>query len=96
MEEYEQNNEKYKICINYFSYDTSLEYKMEIIKIINELNANHKVGIIGIKLRNNNPINDEIIRMMINNYKNVYNIVVFDYNDSVDNMIHDQIKQLVR
>ena len=64
--------------------------------MINELNVNHKVGIIEIDLRNSNPINDEIIRMMINNYKNVYCIDVCDRNDSVDNMVHDQIKQLVR
>ena len=73
-------------------HNTSLEYKMEVMKMINELNVNHKVGIIGIILRNSNPINDEIIRMMINNYKNVYYISVYDENDSVDNMVHDQIK----
>ena len=33
---------------------------------------------------------------MINSCNNVYWIEVDDYNDSVDNMVHDQIKQLVR
>jgi len=33
---------------------------------------------------------------MTNTYNNVYDINVYDYNDSVDNMVHDQIKQLVR
>jgi len=62
--------------IDYYSYDTSLEYKMEIMKMINEINVNHKVGMIWIKLNNYNPINDEIIRIMINNYDNVYCINV--------------------
>ena len=77
-------------------YDTSLEYKMEVIKMINELNVNHKVGGIYIKLSNDNPINGEIIRMINNSCNNVYWIKVFDYKNSVDNMVHDQIKQLVR
>jgi len=62
---------------------------MEAMKMINELNVNHKVGGIRIKLRNNNPINEEIIRIIINNYDNVYSILVYDYNDSIDNNIHD-------
>jgi len=60
--------------------------------MINELNVNHKVGIISIKLSNDNLINEEIIRMMNNNYKNMYWIRVCDHNNSVDNMVHDQIK----
>ena len=28
---------------------------------------------------------------MITNYKNVYDILVFDRNESIDNKIHDQI-----
>jgi len=75
-----------------YADDTSLEYKMEAMNMINELNVNHKVGGIGIKLDNENPINEEIIRMMNNNYNNLYSIGVFDYNDSVDNIIHDKIK----
>jgi len=65
--------------------------------MINELNANKKVGMIWIRLNNNNnPINEEIIRNMNNNCNNMYRIAVWDHNDSVDNMVHDQIKQLVR
>ena len=66
------------------------------MKMINELNVNNKVGRILIKLSNNNPINQEIIRMMTNRYYNLYGIYVFDYNNSIDNNIHDLIKQLVR
>ena len=66
------------------------------MKMINELNVNQKVGRIWIELTNNNPINEEIVRNMTNTYNNVYQIGVYDQNDSVDNSIHDQIKQLVR
>ena len=66
------------------------------MKMINEMNVNQKVGTIVIGLNDNNPINEEIIRMMNNNYKNVYSIAVSDYNDSVDNEVYNQIKQLVR
>jgi len=65
--------------------------------MINEMNVNHKVGGISIRFsKNNNPINKEILRMMNNSYNNVYWIDVRDDNNSVDNIIHDQIKQLVR
>ena len=66
------------------------------MKIINELDINQKVGEIWIRLNNSNPINEEIIRMIINSYNNVYSIHVRDDNDSVDNINHDQIKQLLR
>ena len=44
IEEYEQNNQKYRIDINYCWNYTSLEYKIEVMNMINELNINHKVG----------------------------------------------------
>jgi len=62
---------------------------MKVMNMINELNVNHKVGTILIKLRNDNPINEEIVRMMTNSCNNVYWIVICDYNDSVDNMVHN-------
>jgi len=57
--------------------------------MINEMNANQKVGTIFIRLYNNNPINTDIIIMMINRYKNLYDISIKDSNYSVDNMVHD-------
>ena len=65
---------------------------MEVMKMINEMNVNQKVGGIRIILSYDNPINDEIIRMITNSCNNVYYIIVVDYSDSVDNMIHNQIK----
>jgi len=62
------------------------------MNMINELNVNYKVGRILIKLNKNNPINEEIIRNMINRYKNVYCIVVLDRSESINNSIHYQIK----
>jgi len=40
--------------------------------MINEINVNHKVGTIIIGLNNFSPINQEIIRNMINSCNNVY------------------------
>ena len=62
------------------------------MKMINELNVNQKVGIVFIRLYNDNPINEEIIRMTINSCNNVYAIYVYDCTDSIDNNIHDLIK----
>ena len=47
---------------------------------------------IWIRLRNDNPINEEIIRNITNIYNNVFSIEVYDENGSVDNSIHNQIK----
>ena len=44
--------------IDYLSYDTTLEYKMKAMNMINEMNVNQKVGIIAIKLSDDNPINE--------------------------------------
>ena len=66
------------------------------MNMINELNVNQKVGRIWITLNNDNPINEEIIRMIINSCNNVYQIYICDENNSVDNINHDQIKQLLR
>jgi len=61
--------------------------------MIDELNVNQKVGQIFIKISNENPIDIEIIRMMINNkYHNLYWIWILDCNNSMDNNIHDAIK----
>jgi len=65
---------------------------VKVIEMINGLNVNQRVGAICINLNDKNPMNGEIIRMMINNYKNVFTIIVYDGSDSVDNEVHDQIK----
>ena len=41
--------------------------------MINELNVNQKVGRVVIRLRKKNPINDEIIKIMVNRYNDVCN-----------------------
>ena len=43
--------------INYCS-NSSLEYKMKAMKMINELNVNQKVGKIWINLNEYNPMNE--------------------------------------
>jgi len=59
------------------------------------LNVNHKVGRIRIRLKNDNPINDTIIRVIMNRCHNIYCIEVYDHNDLIDSSIHHQIQQLL-
>ena len=78
IQQYEQNNQQYRIEIHFFSYPTSVESKMEVIDMIEQLNVNHKVGCIAITLHNDNKWNEEIMRRMIDNYQNVHDIQVYD------------------
>ena len=41
---------------------------MKVINMVDELNVNHRVGIIEIGFHSNNVINEEIIRIMIKRY----------------------------
>ena len=65
---------------------------MKVIDVIDELNINHKVEEIGIRINGKNGVNQELMTKMVNNYRNVCDIQVFDWLDSVDTNIHDQIK----
>lgn len=47
--------------------------------MIDMMNANQKVGKIGIQINNHNGINHEIMNKIINNYCNIYWIVIYDY-----------------
>ena len=66
------------------NYNSNLNYKTEIVNLIENLNANDKVGIIMIGIEDKNPINTEILDRMSIRYKNVYQIVIFDWLDYVD------------
>ena len=82
-----------------FWYDIpfkSMERKMEMINMINKLNVGTKVGIVHIKVGDNQKQNDELIRIIMKRYTNVYEIVVEDFDDRVDSGIHGLIKQWIR
>lgn len=55
-----------------------------MIGIIDELNANEKVGEVRIGLVDDNPINKEIVEMMLSKYQNIYDINISDWNDLID------------
>ena len=74
IKECEQTNQQYKIWINFYN-NSSLSDKLKIIKMIDELNVNQKVGIVGIMIKNRNKsrlIDEEIIRIIIDSYQNIY------------------------
>jgi len=73
----------------------SIDDKMSVLGMINTLNANKNVGIVSIGLYSSNKWNNEILRMMIDRFTNVYHIIVFDYNDNIDDGIHNMIKEWV-
>ena len=54
---------------------------MSVLRMIDTLDANRNVGIVGITLHSNNKLNDEILTTMMNKYTNVYVIYVDDENN---------------
>lgn len=42
--EYEYYNENYRIGIDFYQSNSSLEFKTDVMDMINELNVNDKVG----------------------------------------------------
>ena len=68
---------------------------MDVLRIIDTLNANSNVGRVQIRLNSNHKWNSEIIILITNRYNNVYDIEVWDSNESVDHQMHNLIKQYV-
>ena len=67
-----------------------------MIEMINTLNVDNKVGKVMIKVDSCvNEWNSETVRLILDRYTNVYDIVVDDFNQSVDDWMHDWIKQYV-
>ena len=66
---------------------------MSVLRVLNILNANSNVGgvLIGL-LSNRIEWNNEILKMMIDRFTNVYDIAVFDYNNNIDDGVHNIIK----
>ena len=63
--------------------------------MIGRLGSDTKVARIKIGVKNYYEWNDQIMTNMITRYTNVYDIEVYDDNDSVDT-IHESIKQWVQ
>jgi len=58
----------------------SIDSKMDVLRMIDILDANSKVGEVSIGLRSDIKWNSEILRMIIDRYTNVYTIYVRDDN----------------
>ena len=54
----------------------SIDNKMSVLAMINTLNANKNVGLVDIRLHSSIEWNNEILRMMIDRFTNVYHIEV--------------------
>ena len=65
---------------------------MSVLGMINTLNANKNVGRVVIDLSSSRKWNNEILRMMIDRFTNVYHISVIDANNNIDYTVHNMIK----
>ena len=74
----------------------SIDNKMNVLAMINTLNANTNVGVVWIRLHSNMQWNNEILRIMIDRFINVYHIGVWDFNDNIDDGMHNIIKEWVQ
>ena len=63
--------------------------------MINTLNANSNVGTVVISFDDRNEWNDDILKLVISRYSNIYDISVSDYNNYVDDIKYRIIKQWV-
>ena len=66
-----------------------------MVKVVDDLNSNYKVGTMKITLRESNKFNEEILECILDKYQCLYNIEIVDMNGSVDSKVHDLIKQIV-
>ena len=73
----------------------SIDNKMSVLAMINTLNANKNVGRVDIRLDSSIEWNNEILRMMIDKFTNVYSIIVDDWNKNIDDGVHNIIKEWV-
>ena len=87
--EMEQKKQKYRIWIDYYN-NSSIEQKNEVIDMIDRLNVNHKVGWIRIRMNQDNPINQQMIRMMNERYQNINELIIYDENESIDDSVYQE------
>ena len=65
--------------------------------MINTLNANKNVGEVVIALDSIRiEWNNEILRMMVDRFINVYHIDLGDHNNKIDDGVHNMIKEWVQ
>ena len=69
---------------------------MEVLRMIDALNANNNVAYVGIRVSSNIKWNNEIVELIMNRCSNLYSIGVDDYSNQVDDRTHKIIKQLTQ
>jgi len=75
---------------------SSTDHKMEVLEMIDRVNANSNVGEVRISIDSKYmKWNSEILIMMMNRYRNVYHIDLNQRNDQVDYETYKIIKQWV-
>ena len=74
QQEKEQKNEKYQIVIDFYDDNTPIQWKREVIDIIDRFNINHRVGLIYLRIEHDNPIDEYIIRTMNEKWINIWGI----------------------
>ena len=90
---------EYKI-VNYrieltFRYNASLDQKIKLIDIIDEIQVNHKVGEVWIEINDENPFSVDFIESINKRYKNLYHIWIIDKSLNINQEIHNGLKKLI-
>ena len=98
IEQYQEHNQQYRIYVHFWSNSSmdSIDNKMSVLAMINTLNANKNVGYVWIGLNSSMKWNNQMLRMMIDRFTNVYRIDVIDCNKNIDDGVHNIIKQWVQ
>ena len=92
--EYEQNAVDYRIKIE-FGYDSSLDNKMSLIEMVQQLDVNHRVGKLILYFNDSSKFNGEMVRVIMEKYHNIYHIEINDWSNSLDKKVYESIKELL-
>jgi len=55
--------------------------------LVDEFDAGHRVGTVMVGVRKKNPISEEVLRMIIDRFDNVYGIGIGYYDDQIDMLV---------
>ena len=91
--EYEQQKNKYRIRIDFSHF--SLEQSTEVMKMIDEMGVNDKVGEILISLTEDNSISSAMIERINKKYQNLYQISIGKQSEKIDEGKHKALKDMV-
>ena len=68
---------------------------MDVIKLVNDLNADNKVWKVVVKFDGSHSWNNKIIEKMMKKYSNVCIVSVVDHNNSIDSM-HKLVQKWIK